>query len=59
MEMETNKEFRDGLKDRNIINDDNLNENPPNVYNPSLFQTELLINYFQDKKIFKKFVNCP
>ena len=66
MEIEENenledndKEFRDGLKDRNIINDDNLNENPPNVYNPSLFQTELLINYFQDKKIFKKFVNCP
>ena len=66
MEIEENenledndKEFRDGLKDRNIINDDNLNENPPNAYNPSQFQTELLINYFQDKKIFKRIVNCP
>ena len=55
---DNDEEFRAGLKERNIINDDNLNENPPNAYNPSQSQTKLLINYFQDKKIFKRIVNC-
>ena len=53
------EEFRSGLRERNIMNNDNLNENPPNIYNPAQFQSELLINYFQDKKIFKKIVICP
>ena len=56
---DNDEEFRAGLGERNIMNNDNLNENPPNIYNPAQFQSELLINYFQDKKIFKKIVICP
>ena len=56
---ENDEEFRNGLNLGNIINNEELNENASNVYNPPQFQTELLINYFQNKKIFKKVVNCP
>ena len=56
---DNDEEFRAGLGERNIMNNDNLNENPPNIYNPAQYQSELLINYFQDKKIFKRIVNCP
>ena len=51
---ENDEEFRKGLNLSNIINHEELNENASNVYNPPQFQTELLINYFQNKKIFKK-----
>ena len=56
---ENDEEFRKGLNLGNIINNEELIENASNVYNPPQFQTELLINYFQNKKIFKKVVNCP
>ena len=41
----------------NIIND-NLNENAPNIYNPVTFQTEILIQFFQNHNILKKNVFC-
>ena len=33
--------------DYQIIN--NLNQSPPNIFNPIQFQTELFINFFQNK----------
>ena len=56
---ENDEEFRKGLNLGNIINNEDLNENASNVYNPPQFQTELLINFFQNKKILKKVVTCP
>ena len=54
---ENDEEFRKALNFGNIIiNNEELNENTYNVYNPPQFQTELLINYFQNKKNFKKVV---
>ena len=32
---DNDEEFRAGWRERNIINNDNLNENPPNIYNPA------------------------
>ena len=55
---ENDEEFRKGLNSGNIINNEELNEHASNVYNPPQFQTELLIKYFQNKKIFKKVVIC-
>ncbi len=43
---ENDEEFRKGLNLGNIINNEELNENASNVYNPPHFQSELLINYF-------------
>ena len=47
---ENDEEFRKGFNLSNIIKNKKLNENASNVYNPPQFQTELLINYFQNKK---------
>ena len=58
--FENDKNFKEGINQGNInINNDELNEIPSNIYNPVQFQTEILINYFQNKNIFKKCVVCP
>ena len=56
--IENDKEFIQGLGKDNIINNDDLSENPPNIFNPPQFQTEILLNFFQNKNILKKQVIC-
>ena len=43
---ENDKEFINGLRNDNNINNDDLSENPPNVFNPPQFQTEVMLNFF-------------
>ena len=44
--IENDEEFIKGLgNDNNIINN-NLSENPPNIFNPPQFQTEILLKFF-------------
>ena len=58
--IENDKDFKEGIDQGNInLNNDDINEIPPTIYNPVQFQTEILINYFQNKNIFKKIVVCP
>ena len=57
--IENDKEFIQGLGNDNNINNDNLSENPPNIFNPPQFQTEIFLNFFQNKNILKKQVICP
>ena len=58
--IENDKDFKEGIDQVNInLNNDDINEIPPTIYNPVQFQTEILINYFQNKNIFKKIVVCP
>ena len=58
--IENDKEFKKGINQgNNNANNQDLNESISSIYNPIQFQTELLINYFQNKNIFKKFVVCP
>ena len=53
--IENDKDFKEGIDQVNInLNNDDINEIPPTIYNPVQFQTEILINYFQNKNIFKK-----
>ena len=54
---QNDKEFRKGLNLGNSINNEYLNGHAFNRYNLLQFQIELLIKYFQNKKIFKKQVN--
>ena len=56
---EIDREFIIGRNNNNNIVNENLNENPPNIYNPTQFQTELLINFFQNNNIIKNSVICP
>ena len=57
--IENDKEFIQGLGNDNNINNDNLSENPPNIFNPPQFQTEILLNFFENKNILKKQVIYP
>ena len=53
------KEF---IKGSNInINeiDKNIQGNPPAIYTPPLFQTDLLIQFFQNKRIMRPVFICP
>ena len=52
---EIDREFINGRNNNNNRINEDLNDNPTNIYNPAQFQTEILTNFFQIK-IFKK--NC-
>ena len=54
---QNNNEFMSN-NNLNIVNNIRNNDKHPNVYNPVMFQTEILINYFQDIGIFEKKVYC-
>ena len=48
--IENDKDFKEGIDQVNInLNNDDINEIPPTIYNPVKFQIEILINYFQNK----------
>ncbi len=36
-----------------------INENPPTIYNPNSFQTEILLKFLQNKGILKPNRRCP
>ena len=58
--IENDKDFKENKnKGNNNSNKEDLNERISSIYNPIQFQTELLINYFQNNNIFKKFVVSP
>ena len=50
---ENDEEFRKSLNLSNIINNEELNENTSNVYNPPQFQLNCLLIIFRIKKSLK------
>ena len=56
---EINREFINGRNNNNNIINEDLNDNPTNIYNPAQFQTEILIYFFQNKNILNNIVICP
>ena len=46
---ENDKEFINGLRNDNNINNEAISENPPNIFNPPQFQTEFMLNFFKIK----------
>ena len=51
-------EFERGLEGPEIINP-LLNENPQTIYNPVSFQTELIVQFMQNKGILMGNRRCP
>ena len=54
-----NKDFINEINKNDYHIIDNLNQSPPNIFNLIQFQTELLINFFQNKQILNKNIICP
>ena len=50
VEFEDNdEEYKEGAESNSkFLNE--INDEPPNIYNPSSFQVKIIINYFQKKK---------
>ena len=51
-------EFKNRSIENLNLNQDEINDNPQNLYNSAEFQTEVLIDFFQKKNILKCFVFC-
>ena len=56
--INNDEEYKKGLlKEEDYINE--IDEVPPTVYNPSLFQPEIIIKYLQNKRLLKNNLICP
>ena len=56
--IENDKEYEIGLlKEDNSINE--IIEEPPQIYNPAIFDSKKIINYFQKVNVIQNRIICP